>query len=109
MAIKTYDKVHEVRTLEGLLRDYIHFVCDNLRANHRVSFDANASIKGTLSALHKAVHPAGRTFVFKQDPGRPNGMVFVRSSGHKVMEIKRLYVTPKRGAQGPGGVGSGGY
>ena len=70
MAIKTYDTVHEVRTLEGLLRDYIHFVCDDLRANHGVSFDANALIEGTLSALNKVVPPAGRRLYWVNVEGR---------------------------------------
>ena len=102
MAIKTYDTIEEVRTLEGLLRDYIQFVCDDLQRNAGVSFDVNQLINGTLSALHKVVPPAGRTFVFEQDPGRPIGMVFLRRSGATDMEIKRLFVTPEARGTGAG-------
>jgi len=101
MQIRALDTLEDVRTLEGMLADYIHFVCDDLKADAGVTFDAAVLTANTLNGLHKVVPPLGRTFVAEAG-GVRLGMVFLRPSGPEAMEIKRLYVLPEARGTGAG-------
>ncbi|MEM7719770.1 MAG: GNAT family N-acetyltransferase [Pseudomonadota bacterium] len=102
MQIRTLDTLDEVRTLDGLLGEYIKFVCDDLKRAHSVSFDADVLMANTRGSLHKVVPPHGTTLVAQADDGTRLGMGFLRPSGPNAMEIKRLYVPPEGRGRGVG-------
>ena len=102
MLIRTLDTTEEVQTLEGLLVDYIRYVCDDLQRHAGVSFDQDALISNTMKTLHKVVPPEGRTFVAETADGDALGMVFLRKSTAEAMEIKRLFVRPEGRGTGAG-------
>ena len=100
--VRTLDRIDEVRELEPMLGEYIRFVCEDLETTAGVSFDPESLISSTMSGLHKVVPPIGRTFVAERGPGEAVGMVFLRKSGPRDMEIKRLYVRPEGRGTGAG-------
>lgn len=102
MKIRTLDTVDEAGGLEGLLSDYIHFVCSDIEAAVGVVYDPAVLSKKTMETLHKVVPPEGRTFVAEDEACNQIGMVFLRTSGAGAMEIKRLYVRPEGRGTGAG-------
>ena len=67
MRLRTLDSLEEVRTLDGLLGDYIRFVTDDLNRASGVTFDPDQLLANTLGSLEKVVPPQGFTFV-AEDP-----------------------------------------
>ena len=87
--------VSEARDLEGLLREFIEFVTEDLLRVADVTFDPDALAENTLGSLTKFVPPNGRCWVARAEDGTQLGMVFLRRVGRDAMEIKRLYVKPE--------------
>ncbi len=102
VVVRTLDRLEDVRSIEGMLGDYIRFVTDDLRRASGVSFDPDVLLNNTLNSLDKVVPPLGLTFVAEDGDGQRLGMVFLRPSGPDAMEIKRLYVPPAGRGQGVG-------
>ena len=102
MRIRTLDTLEEVRSLDGLLGDYIRFVTDDLARASGVTFDPEVLLTNTLNSLEKVVPPHGYTFVAEESDRTRLGMGFLRPSGQDAMEIKRLYVPPPGRGQGVG-------
>lgn len=102
MRIRTLDSLDEVRTLDGLLEDYIRFVTDDLDRATGVTFDPEVLLANTLGSLEKVVPPQGFTFVAEDADGTRLGMGFLRPSGASAREIKRLYVPPAGRGRGVG-------
>ncbi len=102
IVIRTLDRLEDVRSIEGMLGDYIRFVTEDLRHASGVSFDPDQLLNNTLNSLDKVVPPLGLTFVAEDGDGQRIGMVFLRPSGPDAMEIKRLYVPPEGRGRGVG-------
>lgn len=102
MRIRSLDTLDEVRTLEGLLREYIRFVTDDLVRVAGVTFDPDVLMSNTMKSLEKVVPPRGFTFVVEDRDGTRLGMGFLRPSGPQAVEIKRLYVPPEGRGRGAG-------
>lgn len=102
MRIRSLDTVEEVRTLDGLLEDYIRFVTDDLRRAAVVTFDPDLLLEKTLGALDKVIPPNGLALIAEDATGTRVGMGFLRPSGPDAMEIKRLYVPPEGRGRGVG-------
>jgi ribosomal protein S18 acetylase RimI-like enzyme len=92
----------EALSLEYMLREYIAFVCSDLKRLSGVSFDEERLIASTLNSIDKVLPPLGHTFVAQSDGGALLGMIFLRKSGSNSMEIKRLYVLPSARGTGAG-------
>ena len=92
MIIRRLETLAEVRTLDGLLGEYIRFVTSDLERAHGVTFDPDQLLANTLGSLDKVIPPNGYTFIAEGDDGVRLGMFFLRPSGPDAMEIKRLYV-----------------
>ncbi len=102
MRIRTLDTLDEVRTLDGLLEEYIRFVTRDLERASGVSFDPEKLLANTRASLDKVVPPKGVTLVAEDRDGTRLGMGFLRPSGPDAMEIKRLYVPPSARGRGVG-------
>lgn len=102
MQIRSLETLEEVRSLDGLLGDYIRFVTDDLDRTSGVTFDPDLLLANTLNNLEKVVPPRGYTFVAEADDRTRLGMGFLRPSGPDAMEIKRLYVPPQGRGRGIG-------
>lgn len=102
MRVRTLDTLDEVRSLDGMLGEYIRFVCADVRRAFGVVFDPARLIEITLAGLDKVVPPEGRTLVAEAEDGTRLGMAFLRPSGPDAMEIKRLYVPPAGRGKGAG-------
>ena len=102
MHIRTIDSLRDVRSLAGMLEDYIRFVTEDLQRAYGVTFDPKVLLENTMSSLDKVIPPLGWTFVAEDAMGERLGMVFLRPSGADAMEIKRLYVPPARRGEGVG-------
>jgi len=102
MQIRTLDTLDDVRTLDGLLEDYIRFVTRDLKRAAGVTFDPEVLLANTLGSLEKVVPPNGFTYVAEDADGTRLAMGFLRPSGPDAMEIKRLYVPPAGRGQGIG-------
>ncbi|NNE82287.1 MAG: GNAT family N-acetyltransferase [Silicimonas sp.] len=102
MKIKTLDTLEDVQKLDGLLGDYIRFVCDDLERAAGLTFDADVLLANTVRSLSKVIPPEGQTFVAETEDDDILGMVFLRPSGNHDMEIKRLYVVPEGRGTGAG-------
>lgn len=102
IVIRTLDRLDDVRSIEGMLGDYIRFVTEDLHRVSGVTFDPDQLLNNTLNSLDKVVPPLGLTFVAEDGDGERLGMVFLRPSGPDAMEIKRLYVPPAGRGQGAG-------
>ena len=102
MRVRTLDTLQDVRALDGLLEEYIHFVTADLARASGVAFDPQVLLSKTLSSLDSVVPPNGHTFVAEDLDGTLLGMVFLRPSGPEAMEIKRLYVPPSGRGRGVG-------
>ena len=59
MRIRTLDTLDEVRTLDGLLEEYIRFVTRDLERASGVSFDPEKLLANTRASLDKVVPPKG--------------------------------------------------
>lgn len=102
MRIRTLDRLQDVRSLDGLLEEYIRFVTGDLARASGVAFDPEVLLESTISTLDKVVPPKGHTFVAEDEAGEVLGMAFLRPSGASAMEIKRLYVPPSGRGRGVG-------
>ncbi len=102
MRIRSLDTLEEVRTLDGLLEEYIRFVTDDLKRAAGVTFDPDVLLEKTLSSLGNVISPNGLTLVAEDEGGSRLGMGFLRPSGPEAMEIKRLYVPPPGRGRGVG-------
>ena len=87
--------VAEARELEGLLREFIDFVTEDLLNVADVTFDPEQLADNTLNSLIKYVPPNGSSWVAKAADGTQLAMVFLRQVSRDAMEIKRLYVKPE--------------
>lgn len=102
MRIVELDTLAQVRDLGDLLREYLVFVTDALRAWAGITFDVDVLVANSEKSLPKVIPPFGRTFAAEDDEGRRFGMVFLRPSSPDAMEIKRLYVRPEGRGTGAG-------
>lgn len=102
LRVRRLDRVEDVRRLEGLLGEYIHFVTDSWVRDFSVTVDPDRLLSSTLSHLDQVVPPHGVTLIAEAPEGTLFGMAFLRPSGPSAMEIKRLYVPPEGRGKGTG-------
>ena len=101
VALRELTTADEVARLEPLLTEYLRFVVGDIERQFGIVASADDAIASTMSKLDHVLPPKGATFA-AFDGGTARGMVFLRSHGPDLVEIKRLYVQPHLRGTGAG-------
>ena len=99
--VRTLSSVDEVLALEPLLREYFGFVSGEIERLFSIVIEPPGEVARALAHAEDVLPPKGGAWVVDDD-GTPAGMVFIRSAGDAVFEIKRLYVSPSLRGSGAG-------
>lgn len=94
--------VDEVRSQVDILREYLIYVCNDLRLNADLDIDPEPMLADTLSNAETFVPPLGAAYVAKNDDGDVVGIGFMRPVGGDAFEIKRVFVRRKARGLGVG-------
>jgi len=102
VAVEEITTVDEVRSQVEILRDYLNYVCNDLRLNADIDIDPEPLLADILSNAETFVPPLGAAYVAKDDEGDVVGIGFMRPVGGDAFEIKRVFVRRKARGLGAG-------
>ena len=102
VTVEEITTVDEVRSQVEILREYLIYVCNDLRMNADIDVDPQPMLADTLSNAETFVPPLGAAYVAKDEGGDVVGIGFMRPVGGDAFEIKRVFVRRKARGLGAG-------
>lgn len=101
LEITTAGSRQELDELSEILREFLDWDIDQLRAVSGVKLDVESYVSGTFDEIDLYFPPKGRLLLARVD-GRLIGTAFLKSIRYDTCEIKRMYVRPEHRGKGLG-------